>query len=128
MDLLRTLFGLTRPVSARFYAALGISLALFKYAVDATLAWAWTGQFWNPLVYLVPLLSLQGPITSAPTGLLVLLELWTLPFLWIGLVMTLRRLTDAGKSSWLCLLYFVPVINYLLMIWLCFQPSRPRAA
>ena len=41
--------------------------------------------------------------------------------------MTLRRPEDAGLSPFLALLYFVPVVNYLLMLPLCcaaFAPSR----
>src|SRR3989442_11978283 len=33
---------------------------------------------------------------------------WTLPFLWIGVAMTLRRVVDAGRSPWLALAFFVP--------------------
>lgn len=55
------------------------------------------------------------------------LALWTLPFLWIGVSMTLRRAEDAGRSPFLALLYFLPVVNYLLMLTLSVLPSRPRA-
>ena len=51
---------------------------------------------------------------------------WTLPFLWIGVSMTMRRAEDAGRSPFLALLYFVPLVNYATMLILCVLPSRPR--
>src|SRR3989454_3656866 len=38
------------------------------------------------------------------------------PFLWIGFGMSVRRAADAGRSAWWALLFFVPLLNYLLMI------------
>ncbi|MGH7645300.1 MAG: hypothetical protein ACREMR_06910, partial [Gemmatimonadales bacterium] len=51
---------------------------------------------------------------------------WTLPFLWIGVSMTMRRAIDAGHWAWLCLLFFVPYVNYPLMLALSALPSAPR--
>src|SRR5262249_46967971 len=41
--------------------------------------------------------------------------------------MTVRRAVDAGRSAWSGLLFFVPILNYVVMIALCFMPSRPPA-
>ena len=123
---LETLFGIWQPVSRRTYAAVGLSLAVVKYGVDATVVHWSTGQFFSPALYLLPMLSMRGPLMAMPGWVLAALLLWTLPFLWIGLVMTLRRTIDADQSPWLALVYFIPVANYLLMILLCFMPSRPR--
>src|SRR2546422_7511867 len=38
--------------------------------------------------------------------------------------MTLRRAVDAGRSPWWCLLFFVPGVNYAVMLWLALLPSR----
>jgi hypothetical protein len=38
--------------------------------------------------------------------------------------MTLRRLHDARRNPWLCLLFFVPVLSWILMLFLCLEPSR----
>jgi len=51
------------------------------------------------------------------------LALWTLPFLWAGATLTMRRSLDAGWSAWLALAFFVPYLNYLLMLALCLAPS-----
>jgi len=39
----------------------------------------------------------------------------------------LRRAVDAGRSPWLVALFFVPLVNYALMLVLSALPSRPPA-
>jgi hypothetical protein len=56
------------------------------------------------------------------------MAVWTLPFLWIGVSMSLRRALDAGLSPWIALLFFVPFVNWVLIAVLAFLPSRPRPA
>src|SRR5262249_42515387 len=34
---------------------------------------------------------------------------------------------DAGRTPWLVVLFFVPVVNYAVMLWLSVLPSRPAA-
>ena len=46
-----------------------------------------------------------------------------LPFLWIGVSMTMRRAADAGASPWIALLFFVPALNFVLMAVLSLLPS-----
>jgi len=84
-----------------------------------------TGKTWLLIDYLNPLLSVRaGRMGAAPSFLWLLMAVWALPFLWIGVSMTLRRLLDARRSPWLCLLFFVPFVNWVLMAWLCVAPSR----
>jgi hypothetical protein len=47
-----------------------------------------------------------------------------LPFAWIGVSMTIRRAVDAGWSPWVGLAFFVPIVNYGVMLVLAFVPSR----
>jgi hypothetical protein len=35
---------------------------------------------------------------------------------------------DAARSPWLCLLFLCPFVNYAVMVWLSFEPSRAAAA
>src|SRR2546425_12769931 len=60
---------------------------------------------------------------QAPVWLLPVLPLWTMPFLWIGVTLTLRRCRDAGLSPWLALGFFVPYANYILMLVLSLVPG-----
>jgi uncharacterized membrane protein YhaH (DUF805 family) len=100
-----------------------------KYALDAALIWWFTGRWWTPLDYLSPLWSTrQHVLQGAPAWLAPVLVVITLPFLWIGVTLTLRRAVDAGSSAWTCLLFFLPGVNYAWMLALCLLPSRSAQA
>jgi uncharacterized membrane protein YhaH (DUF805 family) len=115
-------------VDRRTYFVTGVSLMLVKYALDATVVWLITRQFWSPLEYLVPSLNLRAPKGKLfPGWLIVAMVAWSVPFLSMGATMTLRRALDAGRSPWLVVLFFVPVVNYAVMLWLSVLPSRPTA-
>jgi uncharacterized membrane protein YhaH (DUF805 family) len=118
-------FGFDLPVGPRTYRAHGFALFVLKYGVDALLIWLVLHRVWTPLDYLSPLLSLRGGSTTIPSWLLFTQMVWTLPFLWIGVGMTMRRAVDAGLSPWHCLLFLCPFVNYVVMLRLSFAPSRP---
>jgi uncharacterized membrane protein YhaH (DUF805 family) len=119
----RLLFGLRQPVSQRAFIATGFGLMTLKYTVDATAIHLAAGVLWTPLDYLNPLFQDRGrKLADAPSWFLFVMALWTLPFLWIGASMSMRRAIDAGRSGWLGLVFFLPVLNYLMMLWLCVLP------
>lgn len=119
-------FTLAGPVDRRTYFVNGFGLMAFKYAVDSAAVWLATGRFWSPLDYLLPLYALRAAkLAGAPPWFLPAFVVWALPFMWIGVAMTLRRAVDAGRSPWLSLGFFVPLLNYALMLALCALPSAP---
>ena len=119
-------FTLVDVVDRRTYLATGLGLMAFKYAVDAGAVAHATGRFWSPLDYLLPFYLLRAEkLAGAPVWFLPAFVLWTLPFLWIGVAMTLRRAIDAGRSPWLALVFFVPLFNYIVMLALCRLPTVP---
>ena len=123
-EIVSTWFSLTRPVGPRFYAASGIGLALTKYVMDALLVWVVTGRLWTPLAYVHPSLAAREAATGVPPQWVFwVLVLWSLPFYWIGISMTVRRTVHAGLAAGWSLLFFVPIVNYLYMILLCFLPA-----
>ena len=125
---LRLWFSFHDPVDRRAYVQSGAVLTLLKYTVDASVVWAFVGRWWTPLGYLDPVWTLrQQVLRGAPDWVAPALVVWTLPFLWVGVSMTLRRAVDAGRSPWWSLLFFVPVVNYAAMLWLALQPSRAAA-
>lgn len=100
---------------------------LFKYAVDAAAVWLATGTLWTPLDYLLPLWTLRAQRLGAEhLWLQWVLVAWALPFLWIGVSMTMRRAVDAGRTPWLSLVFFLPVLNYVTMLVLAALPSAPH--
>ena len=47
-----------------------------------------------------------------------------LPFIWTGVVLTLRRLRAIGLSPWLVVFFFLPVVNLVFFLLLSLVPSR----
>ena len=117
-------FSLTAPLDRRTYLLLGLSLAAVKYLGDVVSIALATGHFWKPTDYLAVTHSLfTMTLKGAPSWLLPALGLWTLPFMCVGVIFTLRRLLDARWSPWGTLLFFVPYFNYVFMAALCILPS-----
>src|SRR2546422_10532728 len=122
----RLWFGLLASVDRRRFLPNGLALMACKYAVDRGAVGLATGRFWSPLDYLLPFYSLRAEkLAGAPAWFLPAFVVWTLPFLWIGVAMTLRRAVDAGRSPWLALAFFVPLVNYVVMLALCRLPTVP---
>ena len=127
--LLKLWFRFDEAVGRREYFWSGVFLMALKLGVDAAVVYAVTGRWWSPLQYVTPLLStrfaaMHSPLAPAPAWLLVVMGVWALPFLWIGVSMTLRRAIDAGLSPWTVLLFFVPFVNWILMLLLAIGPHR----
>src|SRR5438093_3335699 len=122
---LRLWFGFRDPVDRGTYFRHGLGLMVFKYGIDALLIWRFSGRFWTPLNYLSPLLSTRADfVRVGPHWLLPLLVAIALPFLWIGVGMTMRRAVDAGASPWVALVFFVPAFNYAVMLLFSLLPSQ----
>ncbi|HEU0107614.1 MAG TPA: hypothetical protein VFT38_15650 [Vicinamibacteria bacterium] len=128
LGLLRLWFGLSEPVSRRAYALTGFGLMALKHLTEVMVIHHFTGRWLTLLDYFSPLLTSRLAAIGEPGLLSAALVAWTLPFLWIGVSMTMRRAEDAGLSPFLALLYFLPLVNYVTMLTLCIVPSRPRAA
>lgn len=112
------------PVGRATYLANGVGLAAIKYLGGGALIWLATDAFPAPLDYWLSLhvASSWSYRWNAP-WLLPLLGVWTLPFVWLGVTLTLRRAVDAGRSCWWAFLFFVPYVNYVLMVALALMPS-----
>ena len=41
-----------------------------------------------------------------------------------GLAVTVRRLHDTDRSGWWLLLFLVPVVNFVLIVWFCFEGTQ----
>jgi uncharacterized membrane protein YhaH (DUF805 family) len=118
---------LDAPVDRVPYFLNGFGLAVVKYVGDVSLIWLLTGSFWKPTDYLYTTHSLYLTKLGASEDLIPALVFWALPFLWIGIILTFRRLMDAGLSPWWALAFFVPFLNYILMGALCLIPISLRS-
>ncbi len=104
------------------YAKWGLLLFAIKYNLDRFVAGAVFSETWVPWSYLAGHAS-SGP-SARSAQLLVALLCLSLPFIFWGLSLTLRRLRDAGLPATLVALFFVPFINLLFFALLCVQPAR----
>ena len=127
--MLTSLFRLSGRIDRRTYLSIGIPLMAIKYGVDALAVRLTTGRIWTPFDYVNPSISLREQLHGRlPDGLLLGMAIWALPFLWIGISMTMRRALDAGISPWHCLWFFVPLANWLLIAVLGLVPGKPPPA
>ncbi len=124
MSVLRLWFGLDTPVSRRAYLFSGAGLMALKVGIDNGLAYAATGRPWPLGAYLLPSMIMKTEVMGAhPDWVLAVMAIITLPFLWIGVTMTIRRAADAGLSPWLGILFLIPVVNYAAMLVFAAMPS-----
>ncbi|MFT5991458.1 MAG: uncharacterized membrane protein YhaH (DUF805 family) [Flavobacteriales bacterium] len=120
----RDLFSVEGRVTRAQYLQVGVLFMAFKYLVDVVVIYLSASEFWHPLAYFSPLVStreslLDGNLEWVYIGLVV----WALPFLWVGLTMTVKRARDAGRSPMLGLLFLVPVFNLLTIGYLSVAPT-----
>src|SRR6266478_2286286 len=113
-------------IDRKSYAIAGCSTFLLKFFLDKFVAFAWFGRSWFLWSYWQPLgagarVNSMPPDTRAFVGTLLILAV---PFIWLGVTLTVQRLRDAGKPLWLVVLFFVPVINLLFFILLCAMESH----
>jgi uncharacterized membrane protein YhaH (DUF805 family) len=112
------------------YFAIGFVLTLIKQGLDHLLATRAFGRPWSPMSYAVTgviggLLSLDRDDQIFYATMLAA----AFPFLVVGVVLTVRRLRDAGWPLWLVALFFAPMpINIVFFSMLCLVPSRSRQA
>jgi len=112
------------------YAAVGVVLFAVKHNIDRFVASFAFHRPWSVFNYLVPPEG-DTPLTAlgaAPLGFYATLVAIALPFIAVGVVLTLGRLRDVGWPSGLVLLFFAPVLNLAFFLLLSLAPGRPAAA
>jgi uncharacterized membrane protein YhaH (DUF805 family) len=112
-------------VSRGTYALFGICGLAIKHNLDRFIAYKF-GFRWGIWNYLDPLerAAQFSPLSGSEKKFLAVLLLTALPFIWIGITMTVKRLRDAGQPLWLALLFFAPVVNLLFFGLLIVMPSQ----
>lgn len=126
--LFRLWFSFDPRVTRRDYLISGVSLAVAKILGDSAILWLGTGRLWDAEYYLQPVRTLLTiSLADAPSIMVPILAAWTLPFLWVGVSMSVRRAIDAGSSPWLGLLFFAPLVSYIYFAAMCVIPSAPAS-
>jgi len=99
-----------------------------KYNLDRLLLQLVFDREWSVLSYFerpVPWLEGLSP-ASNPFEFALLLAL-SLPFLWVGVVLCLKRLRSARLPSWLAVLFVVPILKWFLFVAPALVPERSAA-
>jgi uncharacterized membrane protein YhaH (DUF805 family) len=126
---LRLWFLLRDPVGRRDYAISGFGLMACKYFAEYLAVRLMTGTTYTPLDFINPLYSARAKFAGgAPEWFGWAWVIWTLPFLWVAVGMSVRRAFDAGISPWHGLWVLVPVANLFAMLVLVCLPSSPQPA
>lgn len=122
-NLLRYLFSFEGRVTRAQYLLTGAILLALKFFIDHSIA-AHFGEPWRIWTYFVPPtdFTIFGLGARHPD---LYLTLWAvaIPFFWIGIALTLRRLRDANLPLGWALLFFVPVANLIFFLFLSVVPS-----
>lgn len=117
--------GHLRPLDRWPYFWMGFALLTVKYNLDRLVAhdlFRRNWYFWN---YIKP--HDFAPLDALPpedARFFIILLLTSLPFLAVGLYLTLRRLRSAGLPLTLCLIFFLPVLNLVFFAALSVIPSH----
>lgn len=77
-------------------------------------------NYWKPLGKAARL----NHLTNSEAKFLLVLLLLAIPFIWVGVALTVRRLRDAGQPLWLVSLFFIPFLNLVFFIVFCALPSK----
>src|SRR2546426_1003185 len=110
------------------YVLIGTFLFALKHNLDRFLASYVFHKRWSVFNYLEPAKS--GSLTSLSHEEAVfygVLAITALPFIWVGVALTLRRLRATRLPTGLVVFFFLPVVNLLFFLMLSILPSsQPR--
>jgi len=115
-------------IDRKQYATVGCAALALKYFLDKIVAGAVFHRAWMPWSYWTPLgpQARVGQLQVDQRVFAASLLIIAIPFIWLGVTLTVQRLRDAGKPLWLVVLFFIPVMNILFFLMLCTLGSHVR--
>jgi uncharacterized membrane protein YhaH (DUF805 family) len=125
---LASLWRFNGTVSRQTYALVGFIGFAIKHNMDRFIGHVYFPQsrdffnYWAPLGKAARLTQLSYEDRRFLFTLVVL----SMPFIWLGVNLTVRRLRDAALPLWLVCLFFIPFVNVLFFLVLCLLPSKPN--
>jgi uncharacterized membrane protein YhaH (DUF805 family) len=113
-------------VDRKTFAIVGFVASALKQVMDMGIAGYFNPNhsglfinYWTPLGLPVPLSNLS----LAQAKFLDVMLAVAIPFIWLGLAMTVKRLRDVAQPVWLAAIFFVPIVNILFLLVLCIAPT-----
>ncbi|HVP42367.1 MAG TPA: DUF805 domain-containing protein [Terriglobales bacterium] len=110
------------------YLGYGLILFFTKYLIDSEVARQAFHRPWSILNYYAPAgaLSIVNLPRSEQRFFYTMLAI-AIPFIWAGVLLTVKRLRDVGASPAWTILFFVPVVNLLFFLALSLLPGASAA-
>jgi uncharacterized membrane protein YhaH (DUF805 family) len=108
------------------YALVGLIGFTLKHNLDRLVAAFVFHRPWTLFNYWVPVRNVAR-VTGLGGGdavFLATMVVLSLPFVWVGVTLTAKRLRSANLPSALVILFFVPFLNLLFFLFLCLVPAR----
>jgi uncharacterized membrane protein YhaH (DUF805 family) len=111
------------------YAAVGVAAFALKFFVDWVVVTRIFHRPWSLLNYWRPFGAISGvhALTFENRLFASAMLFIAVPFIWLGLAMTVKRLRDAGEPTWVAALFFAPVANLLFFLVLILKPPAKEA-
>src|SRR5262249_52119946 len=112
------------------YAIIGFVGFAIKHNLDRFTATLGFHRPWNIFNYWEPIRGVASTSSLSPEDLkfLATMVATALPFIWIGVVQTIKRLRDVGWPLWLVVLFFAPFLNLAFFLALCLVPEAGQQA
>jgi uncharacterized membrane protein YhaH (DUF805 family) len=123
------LWSFSGTTSRTTYFLVGMIAFLLKSNLDRVVASYFFHRPWGLLNYWFPFPWVTGPRQLAGTDarLSATLLVLSIPFIWLGIAQTVRRLRDCRQPLWLSALFFAPFVNLLFFGALCCWPPAAAA-
>lgn len=109
------------------YLLAGVGFFVVKFALDWVVATQFFSTTWSPLNYLIwpsdqslKVFELTAPDREFALAMLLV----SLPFIYVGVLLSLHRLRAADLPLPLILLFFIPVVNLVFILALVLFPTR----
>jgi hypothetical protein len=111
------------------YAVVGVIGFALKHNLDRLVATYVFHRPWSLFNYWVPVRDVARitALRHEDAVFLATMVMLALPFVWVGVTLTAKRLRSAILPIPLVLLFFVPFLNLLFFLWLCLVPARNPA-
>src|SRR6478736_4238592 len=113
-------------IDQRDYLVWGIILFAIKYNLDRLIAYAY-GKTWYITDYFMQADTASvRQLTDPDKVFYSVLLIQSLPFIWFGTVLCVKRLRNAKLPLWLVLFFFIPFLNFILFMLLSAIPEREK--
>lgn len=124
-----TFAGLWRPsgtIDRGTYALVGLLGFALKHNLDRLVATYGFHRPWGLFNYWVPVRDVARitDLRGSEAVFLGTMVALALPFIWVGVVLTMKRLRSAGLPAQLVALFFIPILNLVFFLVLCLFPER----